>query len=171
MGYFNLSQPCFLDFSKNVSIFYSTLEKVRFADCWAIRICSNFQLKTWSLLFETFHLTSNFLTIPPKAIFYIFQEVSHPLFGFVAIHHSRSGMSRELLWRGGGWDGDTLNTIEKITKPESRVKQSTKRNLQDIKCSLIKSSSRAGLRCGSPPPLVRQCKHWQWPMTKSVVSV
>ena len=34
-------------------------------------------------------------------ILYIFKEVSYPLFGFAAIHHSRSGMSRGLLFEGG----------------------------------------------------------------------
>ena len=43
-------------------------------------------------------------------VFCIFQKFSHPLFAFVAIHHSRSGMSRGAF--SGGRDGDTLNTIE-----------------------------------------------------------
>ena len=136
--------PASLTSTKNFQFF------IQYLRMCVLLICSNFQLKTWSPLFETSHLTSNFLT--KSNLLHFPRSFTSFIFGFVAIHHSRSGMSRELLWRGGGWDGDTLHTIEKITKPESRVKQSTKRNLQDIICSIvkIKSSSRAGIRRGSP---------------------
>ena len=64
-------------------------------------------------------------------ILYIFQEVSYPLFGFAAIHHSRSGMSRGLLWRGR--DGDTLNTIGKITNCQTEGEMQQFSNFHSIK--------------------------------------
>ena len=55
-------------------------------------------------------IVQNFPKIVAFFVFCIFQKFSHPLFAFVAIHHSRSGMSRGAF--SGGRDGDTLNTIE-----------------------------------------------------------